>query len=131
MSSIKPQVTVRAGGAAAEAPPRSQLEAAYQQYRLERQGNMLSESTLVTDDALVSPFLAWVAACGVRRFADLDVGTVRAYRAQEATRIGKHGRKLRPYSVFDSHRTLFRTAEPRASGAGGSRRPLPHRWIEA
>ncbi len=29
------------------------------------------------------------------------------YRAQEAERIGRHGRKLRPHSVLDSHKALF------------------------
>jgi hypothetical protein len=40
----------------------------------------------------------------VRHFRDLDLATMRTYRAELATRIGKHGRRLRPHSVFDSHR---------------------------
>jgi hypothetical protein len=39
--------------------------------------------------------------------ADLDLDIVVTYRAQEAERIGKHGRKLRPHSVLDSHKALF------------------------
>ncbi len=43
----------------------------------------------------------------MRPFADLDLDAVVAYRAQEAERIGKHGWKLRPDSVLDSHKVLF------------------------
>jgi hypothetical protein len=32
---------------------------------------------------------------------------MRAYRAQEAVRIGKHSRRLRPHTVLDSHRALL------------------------
>ncbi len=39
--------------------------------------------------------------------ADLDLDIVVTYRAQEAERIGKHGRKLRPHSMLDSHKALF------------------------
>src|SRR5205807_1264116 len=66
-----------------------------------------SANTLENYDALVRLFLPWAGTCGVRRFSDLDVGTVRAYRAQEATRIGKHGRRLRPHTVLDSHRAAL------------------------
>jgi hypothetical protein len=56
----------------------------------------------------VEPFLSWLGEeCGVRRFADLDIGTVRAYRAREATRTGKHGRRLSPFTVLDSHKALL------------------------
>jgi hypothetical protein len=70
-------------------------------------GNLLSANTLENYDALVTPFLAGTGACGVRRFSDLDIGTVRTYRGQEATRTGKHGRRLRPHTVLDSHRALL------------------------
>lgn len=51
---------------------------------------------------MVVPFLAWVAeGAGVRRFEDLDVGLVRAYRAELATRRGKkHGRPLQARTVL-------------------------------
>ena len=32
---------------------------------------------------------------------------MRAYRAHEATRTGKHGRRLSPFSVLDSHKALL------------------------
>ncbi|HZU17847.1 MAG TPA: hypothetical protein VFD01_14755 [Candidatus Dormibacteraeota bacterium] len=107
MSPMRSQLTVLSGGAVRAAPPRSQLETAYQHFRLEREGNLASASTLGNDDALLKPFLAWAQARGLRRFSDLDIGTMRVYRAQEAVRIGKHGRKLRPHTVLDSHRALL------------------------
>jgi hypothetical protein len=68
----------------------------------------------------VKPFIAWVGEYGVRRSSELDMDTVRTFRAEEATRLGKHGRKLRPHSVLDSHkalRTFFRWSNwlPRAT----------------
>jgi integrase len=107
MTVMSPEVRVLAGGAAPAAPPRSQMEVAYQHFRLERQGNYVSVNTLVNYDALVLPFLSWAAGSGVRRFGDLDIGTMRTYRAELTTRIGKHGRKLRPHTVLDSHRVLL------------------------
>ena len=108
MSPMRPRFAVLSGGAAAPAsPPRSQLEIAYEHLRLERQGDLVSHNTLANYDNQVKPFLTWAAECGVRRFADLDLDAVVTYRAQEAERIGKHGRKLRPHSVLDSHKALF------------------------
>jgi integrase len=105
---MAPQVTVLSGGAAPASPPRTQLRVAYEHFRLERQGDLVSEKTLETYETHVEPFLSWVDdECGVRRFSDLDIGTVRSYRAREATRIGKHGRQLRPHTVLDSHKTLL------------------------
>jgi integrase/recombinase XerD len=102
------QVTVISGGGASASRPRSQLWIAYEQYKLERQGDLVSEKTLETYQTHVEPFLTWVAdENGVRRFADLDIGTVRAYRAREATRKGSHGRPLSPFTVLDSHKSLL------------------------
>ena len=102
MSPVRPQLSVLSGGVAAPtSPPRGQLVVAYEHFRLERQGDLVSENTLEYYDNQVRPFLTWAAESGVRRFADLDVVVI--YRAQEAERIGKHGRKLRPHSVLDSH----------------------------
>ena len=88
---------------------RSPLEAAYDHFRLERQGDLVSPATLEHYDAMVVPFLTWIMeAAGVRRFEDLDVGLVRAYRAELATRPGKkHGRPLQARIIFDSHRALL------------------------
>ncbi len=59
------------------------------------------------------PFLAWVSVgAGVRRFEDLDVSLVRAYRAELASRPGKrHGRPLQARTIFDSHRALLAIVE--------------------
>jgi hypothetical protein len=60
MAFRKPVLRVITGLAAA--PPHSALEAAYQHFRLERQGNRVSASTLEHYDWLVRPFLRWLAA---------------------------------------------------------------------
>jgi integrase len=107
MTVMTPEGPVLSGVPAPAFPTRSQLESAYQQFRLERQGNLVSEATLENYDFLVRPFLLWLGGSGVRRFAELDIGTMRAYRAELTTRISKNGRRLRPHSVFDSHRALL------------------------
>jgi hypothetical protein len=69
----------------------------------------------------VEPFLTWAGdECGARRFADLDIAMVRAYRAREACRTGKHGRRLSPFTVLDSHKallTFFRWARTEATSS--------------
>lgn len=55
MASRKPVLRVISGSAAA--PRHAALEAAYQHFRLERQGNLVSASTLEHYDWLVRPFL--------------------------------------------------------------------------
>jgi hypothetical protein len=85
------------------------LEAAYDHFRLERQGDLVSPATLEHYDAMVVPFLTWVSeTAAARRFEDVDVGLVRAYRAELAVRPGKkHGRLLQARTIFDSHRALL------------------------
>jgi len=109
MSLVAPRFTVLSGDAAVPAAPsRTQLWTAYEHFRLERQGDLVSGKTLETYVTHVEPFLAWATdERGVRRFADLDVATMRTYRAQEATRTGKHGRQLSPFTVLDSHKALL------------------------
>src|SRR5215472_14612230 len=70
-------------GTAAEARPRSGIESAYDHFRLERQGELVSQSTLAHYDYMVQPFLDWLRReqPEVRRFEDLDVAVVRGYRA--------------------------------------------------
>lgn len=98
---------------------RSGLEAAYQHFRLERQGDLVSSSTLRYYDSMVNPFLHWLATERPQtgRFEELIVDDVRAYRAHLASRLGHHGRPLQPESIADAHRalaTFFRWA--RAEG---------------
>jgi integrase len=92
----------------ARAGQRSAIEAAHDHFRLERQGNLVSSSTLEHYDYMVRPFLAWLRASHphLARFEDLGVVAVRDYRAQLAARVGRHGRQLQPESIFDSHRAL-------------------------
>jgi len=107
MRLVRPTISILEGGAGMQV--RSPLEAAYDHFRLERQGDLVSPATLEHYDAMVVPFLTWVReGAGVRRFEDLDVGLVRAYRAELATRPGrKHGRPLQARTIFDSHRALL------------------------
>jgi site-specific recombinase XerD len=109
MRLMKPTMSVLEGGAGKRV--RAPLEAAYDHFRLERQGDFVSPATLEHYDAIVVPFLAWVTeAADVRRFDDLDVGLVRAYRVELATRPGKkHRRPLQARTIFHSHRTPLLT----------------------
>ena len=98
---------------------RSALEAAFDHFRLERQGNLVSPATLENYDFMVRPFLSWLAVQHpeVRGFPELTVPVVRAYRAELATRCRKDGQPLEPATIFDAHRaigTFFRWA--RAEG---------------
>jgi hypothetical protein len=93
---MAPQVTVLSGGAAPVSAPRTQLWTAYEHYRLGRQGDLVSEKTLETYVTHVEPFLTWLGdECGVRRFADLDIGTQR-YAAAAATSSGTPIRLIGP-----------------------------------
>src|SRR5215831_19149437 len=107
MRLVRPTISILEGGAGMQV--RSPLEAAYDHFRLERQGDLVSPATLEHYDAMVVPFLTWVReGAGVRRFEDLDIGLVRAYRAELATRPGKnHGRPLQARTIFDSRRALL------------------------
>jgi integrase len=94
---------------AAEARARSGVEAAYDHFRLERQGDLASPATLEHYDYMVGPFLRWLEAehPEVRRIDDLDVLAVRQYRAALAVGRRRAGRPLSPRTVFDSHRVLL------------------------
>ncbi len=103
-------------GIAPEARPRSGIESAYDHFRLERQGELVSQSTLEHYDYMVLPFLDWLRReqPEVRRFEDLDVVVVRENRAVLAAGRRRDGRQLAARPVFDGHRallTFFRWAE--------------------
>jgi integrase len=111
---MQPRMRVIQG--TAEARPRSGIESAYDHFRLERQGELVSQSTLEHYDYMVRPFLDWLRReqSDVRRFEDLDVAVVRAYRAVLAAGRRRDGRQLAARTVFDGHRallTFFRWAE--------------------
>jgi CTP:molybdopterin cytidylyltransferase MocA len=126
MSPMAPQVTVLPGGAAPASPPRTQLRIAYEHFRLERQGDLVSEKTLETHETHVEPFLAWVGESACAASPISTSARSGATRAREATRIGKHGRQLRPHTVLDSHKALLTFLRwCRTEGYGGRGSWLP------
>jgi integrase len=89
--------------------PRSQFRSAFEHFRLERQGDLVSESTLAFYDYMLLPFLEWLEAGHPEAvaFDDLDVNLVRSYRAELAARPGRRGRMLAPKSLAESHKALM------------------------
>jgi integrase len=87
----------------------SGLEAAYEHFRLDRQGDLVSPATLENYDYLIQPFLRWLASQWpeVRRFDDLKVAVVRAYRAELTVSKRRDGRPLAPHTILDTHRVLL------------------------
>ncbi len=119
MASMRPSVTVLEGGARVPSP----LEAAYDHFRLVLQGDLVSDRTLDHYDDMLKPFLSWAADAGARRFEELPVELVERYRAQLAVRMSKHGRRLSPRTVLDSHKalsTFFRWASEKRYPVDGS-----------
>jgi integrase/recombinase XerD len=96
------------GAAGGEMRRPTAIESAYDHFRLERQGNLVSAGTLSHYDYLVRPFFDWLRGVHpeVVRFEDLGVAVVRQYRAELAARVGRHGRTLQPATLLDSHRLL-------------------------
>lgn len=87
----------------------SAIEAAYDHFRVDRQGNLVSGNTLDHYDYLVSPFFDWLREAGpdVERFEDLDVNIVRDYRLALTRRTSERtGRPLEPATILDAHRLL-------------------------
>ena len=71
-------------GRLAEVEPhrRSAIEAAYQHFRLDKQGSLVSPKTLRHYDGMIRPFLSWLDEehPGVGHFEQLGVDLVREYR---------------------------------------------------
>src|SRR5947209_7456773 len=63
----------------------SPIRAAYDHFRLERQGELVSDNTLTFYDGMVYPFLDWLGGEGVQRFEHLDIDLARTYRAHLAS----------------------------------------------
>lgn len=84
---------------------RTPLQDAYEHFRLERQGNRASHHTLNAYDFHVGGLLKWLAVeyPDVRRVEDVSVGVLRAYRAEQASRPGYHGRPLAAETLQGSH----------------------------
>jgi hypothetical protein len=95
--------TVAPSPALRRQPP---IRAAYEHFRLERQGALVSRSTLDFYDAMVVPFLTWLDGEGVERFEHMGVEHARLYRARMASTPGRHGRTLSPDTLHGSHRAI-------------------------
>jgi integrase len=87
---------------------RTPIEDAYDQFRLERQGNRLSPRTLASYDYHLDGFFGWLHAQhpDVRQFKDLTVEVARIYRAEMAARPGQRGRPLSAETLQDSHASI-------------------------
>ncbi len=95
--------TVAPSPARRRQPP---IRTAYEHFRLERQGALVSRSTLDFYDAMVLPFLAWLGGEGVERFEHMGIEHARLYRARLASTPGRHGRPLQPDTLHGSHRAI-------------------------
>ncbi len=100
---VRSRPTVPSGPPGRRRPP---IRAAYEHYRLDREGALVSQTTLRFYDANVLPFLSWLDGEGVQRFEHLKVNHARRYRARLASRPGRHGRQLQPDTLHGSHRAV-------------------------
>jgi len=93
----------------ASRPRESAIEAAYDHFRVDRQGNLVSGNTLDHYHYPVGPFFECLRAerPDVDRFEHLGVNVVRDYRLALTRRISdRTGRPLEPATIFDAHRLL-------------------------
>src|SRR5262245_5401873 len=95
--------TVASGPAGRRRPP---IRAGYEHFRLDREGALVSRTTLGFYDAHVLPFLTWLEEEGVQRFEHLAVDHARLYRARLASTPGRHGRPRQPNTLHGSHRAI-------------------------
>jgi hypothetical protein len=84
------------------------LEEAYQVFRLERQGNLLTPRTLEFYDLRIGELIAWLRreVPTVERVEEIDVNHLRAFRAFMATRPRPDGRPLQAETLHASHRAI-------------------------
>ncbi len=92
----------------AGAGQRSSVEAAYDHFRLDRQGNLVSRSTLERYDWMAEHFFGWLRAerPGLMDFDELDVALVRQFRVAVAERRTPLGKPWQPATLQDMHRML-------------------------
>src|SRR5215471_18436279 len=88
-----------------ERRPQTAMEAAYDEFRLDRMAELVSARTLDHYDHMVLPFFAWLYRehPEVTDFIGLDVKMVRRYKRWQAIRPGRHGRALEPAKLLDFH----------------------------
>ncbi len=98
-------------GRLAESEPHrsSAIEAAYQHFRLDKQGSLVSPKTLRHYEWTIRPFLRWLddEHQQVARFEQLGVDLVREYRVWVAERPTNRGRLPEPATLNDLHRLLM------------------------
>jgi hypothetical protein len=68
MHRVNQAVSVLPGGVLSPTRRQPPILAAYEHFRLDRQGTLVSPRTLEYYDGMVLPFLRWVEADGVQRF---------------------------------------------------------------
>jgi len=88
---------------------RSAIEAAYQHFRLDKQGSLVSPKTLQHYESTIRPFLRWLDEeyPEVLRFEQLGVDMVRQYRVDISQRLTTRGRLPEPATLNDLHRLLM------------------------
>ena len=86
----------------------NQLHEAYDLFRLEKQGALLSPSTLHFYDLQLAKFFAWLDRNHpeIDRFDALNADVVRRFRAELAATPGRYDRPLQPESLHASHRAI-------------------------
>ena len=91
----------------------SAIEAAYQHFRLDRQGSLASPKTLRHYEWMIRPFLRWLALehPNVDRFDGLGVDLVREYRVWLATTPTSRGTLPQAVTLNDMHRLLMTLAK--------------------
>jgi hypothetical protein len=85
---------------------RPAIRTGYEHFRVERQGELVSRTTLDFYNAMILPFRDWLDGEGVQRFEHLDVDHSRLYRARLASTPGRHGRPRQPATLHGSHRAI-------------------------
>ena len=91
-------------------PRQSAIEVAYDHFRVDRQGNLVSGNTLDHYQYLVGPFFVWFREerPDVDGFEDLGVNVIRDYRLALTRRISpRTGRPYEPATLLDAHRLLL------------------------
>jgi integrase/recombinase XerD len=107
---MRTRVRVIQGRLAESEPHRtSAIEAAYQHFRLDKQGSLVSPKTLRHYEWTIRPFLRWLDEehPHVARFEQLGVDLVREYRVWIAQRPTSRGRLPEPATLNDLHRLLM------------------------
>src|SRR6202521_3867992 len=109
-ANMRTRVRVIQGRLAESEPHRtSAIEAAYQHFRLDKQGSLVSPKTLRHYEWTIRPFLRWLDEehPEVMRFEQLSVEMVRQYRVDMSQRLTTRGRLPDPATLNDLHRLLI------------------------